>query len=114
MSKICELTGKGSIKGSHIWRSGKAKKKGARIDGVVIGTLAGVAKSGAPLGDYVENPTGAPPLEKDQSTQENSFAVIQQLTEFRRQRLGAAECVDQYGRIEMNHSGRVRRPPVRA
>jgi large subunit ribosomal protein L28 len=28
MAKICELTGKGSIKGSHIWRSGKAKKKG--------------------------------------------------------------------------------------
>jgi large subunit ribosomal protein L28 len=24
----CEITGKGSIKGSHIWRSGKAKKKG--------------------------------------------------------------------------------------
>jgi large subunit ribosomal protein L28 len=28
MSKICELTGKGSIKGSIIWRSGKAKKQG--------------------------------------------------------------------------------------
>ena len=28
MAKICELTGKGSIKGSHIWRSGKAKKQG--------------------------------------------------------------------------------------
>ena len=28
MSRICELTGKGSIKGSHIWRSGKAKKTG--------------------------------------------------------------------------------------
>lgn len=28
MSKICELTGTGPIKGSHIWRSGKAKKKG--------------------------------------------------------------------------------------
>ena len=28
MAGICELTGKGSIKGSHIWRSGKAKKKG--------------------------------------------------------------------------------------
>ena len=28
MSRTCELTGKGSIKGSHIWRSGKAKKKG--------------------------------------------------------------------------------------
>jgi len=28
MAKICELTGKGPIKGSHIWRSGKAKKKG--------------------------------------------------------------------------------------
>jgi large subunit ribosomal protein L28 len=28
MSKVCELTGKGAIKGSHIWRSGKAKKKG--------------------------------------------------------------------------------------
>jgi large subunit ribosomal protein L28 len=28
MAKICELTGKGSIKGSHIWRSGKAKKSG--------------------------------------------------------------------------------------
>ncbi len=28
MSKICELTGKGPIKGSIIWRSGKAKKQG--------------------------------------------------------------------------------------
>lgn len=28
MARICELTGKGPIKGSIIWRSGKAKKKG--------------------------------------------------------------------------------------
>jgi large subunit ribosomal protein L28 len=28
MARICELTGKGAIKGSKIWRSGKAKKKG--------------------------------------------------------------------------------------
>jgi large subunit ribosomal protein L28 len=28
MARICELTGKGSIKGSHIWRSGKPKKQG--------------------------------------------------------------------------------------
>lgn len=28
MSRICELTGKRPIKGSHIWRSGKVKKKG--------------------------------------------------------------------------------------
>jgi len=28
MSRICELTGKGPIKGSIIWRSGKAKKLG--------------------------------------------------------------------------------------
>ena len=28
MSRRCELTGVGSVKGSHIWRSGKAKKKG--------------------------------------------------------------------------------------
>ena len=28
MARICELTGKGPRKGSHIWRSGKAKKKG--------------------------------------------------------------------------------------
>ncbi len=28
MSRQCELTGVGPIKGSHIWRSGKAKKKG--------------------------------------------------------------------------------------
>lgn len=28
MTRTCEITGKGSIKGSHIWRSGKAKKKG--------------------------------------------------------------------------------------
>lgn len=28
MSKFCEITGTGPIKGSHIWRSGKAKKKG--------------------------------------------------------------------------------------
>ena len=28
MARICELTGKGPIKGSKIWRSGKAKKKG--------------------------------------------------------------------------------------
>src|SRR5579863_9631639 len=39
MSRICELTGKGSIKGSHIWRSGKAKKKGG------IGThVTGITK----------------------------------------------------------------------
>lgn len=28
MSKYCEITGKGPVKGSIIWRSGKAKKKG--------------------------------------------------------------------------------------
>lgn len=28
MARICEITGKGSIKGSKIWRSGKAKKAG--------------------------------------------------------------------------------------
>lgn len=28
MAKICELTGVRPIKGSNIWRSGKAKKKG--------------------------------------------------------------------------------------
>jgi large subunit ribosomal protein L28 len=28
MTRHCELTGVGPIKGSHIWRSGKAKKKG--------------------------------------------------------------------------------------
>ncbi len=28
MARICELTGKGSIKGSKIWRSGKSKKSG--------------------------------------------------------------------------------------
>ena len=28
MARICEVTGKGPIKGNHIWRSGKAKKKG--------------------------------------------------------------------------------------
>ena len=28
MARICELTGKGPRKGSHIWRSGKAKKSG--------------------------------------------------------------------------------------
>lgn len=28
MARICELTGKRPVKGSHIWRSGKAKKKG--------------------------------------------------------------------------------------
>jgi large subunit ribosomal protein L28 len=28
MARYCEVTGKGPIKGSHIWRSGKAKKKG--------------------------------------------------------------------------------------
>jgi large subunit ribosomal protein L28 len=28
MARICELTGTGPIKGSIIWRSGKAKKKG--------------------------------------------------------------------------------------
>ena len=28
MARICELTGKGPIKGSHIWRSGKPKKQG--------------------------------------------------------------------------------------
>jgi len=28
MTRHCELTGVGPIKGHHIWRSGKAKKKG--------------------------------------------------------------------------------------
>lgn len=28
MARICELTGRGPIKGSRIWRSGKAKKLG--------------------------------------------------------------------------------------
>src|SRR5688572_31654566 len=28
MARICELTGKGPIKGNIIWRSGKAKKSG--------------------------------------------------------------------------------------
>jgi large subunit ribosomal protein L28 len=28
MGRICELTGKGPMKGSIIWRSGKAKKSG--------------------------------------------------------------------------------------
>lgn len=28
MARICELTGKGPMKGSRVWRSGKAKKKG--------------------------------------------------------------------------------------
>jgi large subunit ribosomal protein L28 len=28
MARICELTGKGPMKGSKIWRSGKAKKSG--------------------------------------------------------------------------------------
>ncbi len=28
MARICELTGKGPMKGSTIWRSGKAKKTG--------------------------------------------------------------------------------------
>jgi large subunit ribosomal protein L28 len=28
MARYCELTGKGPIKGSKIWRSGKAKKQG--------------------------------------------------------------------------------------
>ncbi len=28
MARICSLTGKRPVKGSHIWRSGKAKKKG--------------------------------------------------------------------------------------
>jgi large subunit ribosomal protein L28 len=28
MARICELTGKGPMKGSIVWRSGKAKKKG--------------------------------------------------------------------------------------
>ena len=28
MARICEVTGTGPIKGNHIWRSGKAKKKG--------------------------------------------------------------------------------------
>lgn len=28
MARICELTGKGAIKGSTIWRSGKSKKSG--------------------------------------------------------------------------------------
>ncbi len=39
MARICELTGTGPTKGSHIWRSGKAKKKGG------IGThVTGITK----------------------------------------------------------------------
>ena len=39
MARYCELTGKGPIKGSHIWRSGNAKKKGG------IGThVTGITK----------------------------------------------------------------------
>ena len=39
MARICELTGTGPIKGSIIWRSGKAKKKGG------IGThVTGITK----------------------------------------------------------------------
>ena len=39
MSRICKLTGKRPAKGSHIWRSGKAKKKGG------IGThITGITK----------------------------------------------------------------------
>jgi large subunit ribosomal protein L28 len=39
MARICELTGKRPIKGSRIWRSGKAKKSGG------IGThVTGVTK----------------------------------------------------------------------
>ncbi|MEY3546669.1 MAG: hypothetical protein RLZZ313_1030, partial [Verrucomicrobiota bacterium] len=28
MARICPLTGRRPVKGNHIWRSGKAKKKG--------------------------------------------------------------------------------------
>lgn len=28
MARICPISGKRPVKGSHIWRSGKAKKKG--------------------------------------------------------------------------------------
>lgn len=39
MARICQLTGKRPRKGNHIWRSGKAKKKGG------IGThITGVTK----------------------------------------------------------------------
>ena len=39
MSRICKLTGKRPAKGNHIWRSGKAKKKGG------IGThITGITK----------------------------------------------------------------------
>jgi large subunit ribosomal protein L28 len=39
MARICELTGKGSIKGSKIWRSGKPKREGG------IGThVTGITK----------------------------------------------------------------------
>ena len=39
MARICQLTGKRPHKGNHIWRSGKAKKKGG------IGThITGVTK----------------------------------------------------------------------
>ena len=39
MARFCELTGKGPRKGSRIWRSGKAKKKGG------IGThVTGITK----------------------------------------------------------------------
>ena len=39
MARICQLTGRRPRKGNHIWRSGKAKKKGG------IGThITGVTK----------------------------------------------------------------------
>jgi large subunit ribosomal protein L28 len=39
MARICELTGKGPIKGSIIWRSGKPKREGG------IGThITGITK----------------------------------------------------------------------
>jgi large subunit ribosomal protein L28 len=39
MARICELTGKGPIKGSKIWRSGKPKREGG------IGThVTGITK----------------------------------------------------------------------
>src|SRR5262249_53316500 len=55
----------------------------------------------------------ATPLKEDYRTEENSFALIQQLPEFRRQTFVTAQCVDQYGGVQVNHSTRVRRPPVR-
>ena len=55
----------------------------------------------------------APPFEDNQGTEEHSFAFLYQLAQSRLRTLWAGECVYQNRTVEVDHSTRARRPPVR-